>query len=130
MLSKRDKKVSSKDKAMSDTLRAQQLFLEAYPDVRYSSVKELYRDAYGFLSRRMTKSLTYRRVRAIREGKARRIDGDEMDALRLAVIEEGRNEARKLRARLASLDEKIAAFEAAAHREAVAGSVPQVGRQG
>lgn len=128
MLSDRDKKVSSKDKAMSDTARAQQLFLEAYPDVRYSSVKELYRDAYRFLSKHVNKTLTYRRVRAIREGKARRIDGEELDALRLAVIEEGRNEARTLRARLASLDEKIAAFEASAHRETLAGSGHQVGR--
>lgn len=128
MLSDRDKDVSSKDKAMSDTLYAQKLFLEAYPDVRYGSVKDLYRDAYRFLSKHVNKTLTYRRVRAIREGKARRIDGEELDALRLAVIEEGRNEAKTLRARLASLDEKIAAFEAIAHRQAMEGASHQMGR--
>lgn len=128
MLSKRDKNVASKDKAMSDTAYAQQLFSEAYPDVRYESVKELYRDAYRFLSKHMSKTLTYRRVRAIREGRARRIDGEELDALRLAVIEEGRNEARNLRARLASLDAKIASFEAVAHRQEVARPSQQMGR--
>lgn len=128
MLSKRDKNVSSKDKAMSDTIRAQRLFLEAYPDVRYESVKEQYRAAYRFLSVHINKTLTYRRLRAIREGKARRIDGEELDALRLAVIEEGRNEAKTLRARLASLDEKIAAFEAVAHRQALERQGEQVGR--
>lgn len=112
MLSKRDKNVSSKDKAMSDTIRAQQLFLEAYPEIRYGSMKELYRDAHRFISKHVTKELTFRRIRAIKEGRARRIDGEEMDALRLAVIEEAKNETAKLRARLASLDEKIASFDA------------------
>lgn len=130
MLSKRDKNVSSKDKAMSDTIRAQRLFLEAYPDVRYESVKEQYRAAYRFLSTQISKTLTYRRLRAIREGKARRVDGEELDALRLAVIEEGRNEARTLRARLASLDEKISAYEAFAHRQEVEGARDQMGQQG
>lgn len=113
MLSKRDKKLSSKDKAMNDTLRAQQLFSEAYPEIRYPSVKDLYREAHKFISKHVTKDLTFRRVRAIKEGKARRIDGEEMDALRLAVIEESRREQKFLRARLASLDAKLAAFDSA-----------------
>ena len=119
MLSKRDKGLSSKDKAMNDTLRAQMLFSEAYPDIRYESVKDIYRAAFKFISKHATKDLTYRRVRAIREGKARRIDGEELDALRLAVIEESKIEQQQLRARLAALDEKIAAFDAVTTRQAL-----------
>ena len=113
MLSKRDKRLSTKDKAMNDTLRAQQLFFEAYPDIRYASVKELYREAHKFISKHVTKDLTFRRVRAIKEGKARRIDGEEMDALRLAVIEESKREQKQLRARLAALDAKLASIDPA-----------------
>lgn len=120
MLSKRDKKLSSKDKAMSDTLRAQQLFFEAYPEIRYSSVKELYREAHKFISKHVKKDLTFRRIRSIKEGKARRIDGEEMDALRLAVYEETKREQQLLRARLATLDEKLAAFNAAKAQSALA----------
>ena len=61
-----------------------------------------------------------RRVRSIWEGTARRIDSEEMDALREAVKEEARREQIELRTRLASLDEKIAAFDAATSRQAVA----------
>lgn len=127
MLSKRDKGLPSKDKAMNDTLRAQMLFSEAYPDIRYESVKDIYRAAFKFISKHVTKDLTYRRVRAIREGKARRIDGEELDALRLAVIEESKIEQQQLRARLAALDETIASYEAAAHRQEMARQGKEVG---
>lgn len=120
MLSKRDKKLSSKDKVMNDTLRAQQLFLEAYPEIRYGSVKELYRQAHKFISKHVTKELTFRRIRSIKEGKARRIDGEELDALRLAVIEESKREQSELRARLAALDAKLASVDAADARASLA----------
>ncbi|RVG81325.1 hypothetical protein [Sinorhizobium meliloti] len=120
VLSKRDKKLSSKDKVMNDTLRAQQLFLEAYPEIRYGSVKELYRQAHKFISKHVTKELTFRRIRSIKEGKARRIDGEELDALRLAVIEESKREQSELRARLAALDAKLASVDAADARASLA----------
>lgn len=120
VLSKRDKNLSNKDKVMNDTLRAQQLFLEAYPEIRYGSVKELYRQAHKFISKHVTKELTFRRIRSIKEGKARRIDGEELDALRLAVIEESKREQSELRARLAALDAKLARVDEALARTKVA----------
>ncbi len=50
-----------------------------------------------------------RRVRSIWEGTARRIDGEEKDALRRAKLEEARREQQLLRARLAELDAALAA---------------------
>ena len=51
-----------------------------------------------------------------------------MEALKAALQEEAHREQNELRARLASLDERIAAFEAISHREAMAGSFSEMGR--
>ena len=53
-----------------------------------------------------------------------------MDALREAVREEARREQIELRTRLASLDEKIAAFDAATSRQAVAADRGSADRMG
>ena len=127
MLSKRDKDLSNRDKKMSDVFYAQNLFREAFPEQRYGSVKAALYEAHRFLSRKVTKEFTYRRARSIHEGKARRIDAEEMEALKLALIEESKREQKHLRARLASLDEKIAAFEAAAHSKEVARPFGEMG---
>lgn len=128
MLSNRDKEKSNRDKLMSDVFYAQNLFREAFPESRYGSVKAALYEAHRFLSRRVAKEFTYRRARSIHEGTARRIDAEEMEALKLALIEESKREQQHLRARLASLDETIAAYEAAAHRSKVARSGEEVGR--
>ena len=57
--------------------------------------------------------MTVRRIRSIWEGTARRIDGEEKDALRLAQIEEARNEYQALRSRLASLEATLAVADEA-----------------
>ena len=54
-----------------------------------------------------------RRVRSIWEGTARRIDGEEKDALRRATLEEAKREQQFLRTRLAELDAAIAAVDQA-----------------
>lgn len=128
MLSNRDKEQSNRAKLMSDVFYAQNLFREAFPERRYGSVKAALYEAHRFLSRKVTKEFTYRRARSIHEGTARRIDAEEMEALKLALIEESKREQQTLRARLASLDEKIAAYEAVAHRQAMEGAGNQMGR--
>ncbi len=113
---------------MAAVFEAQRTFRDAWPINRYGKLDNVFYEAVRFISPRVTKQFTVRRARSIYEGTARRIDSEEMDALREAEREQARVEQRELRARLASLDEKIAAFEAAAHREAVARSSSQMGR--
>lgn len=128
MLSNRDKDPSIRGKRMSDVCYAQNLFRDAFPERRHGSVKAALYEGYRFISRRVTKEFTIRRAKSIRLGTARRIDSEEMEALKLALIEESKREQHEIRARLASLDEKIAAYEAAAHREAVASAGAEMGR--
>ncbi|POH32102.1 MULTISPECIES: hypothetical protein [Sinorhizobium] len=117
-LSKRDK--AKRNKAMSDVSYAQNLFREAFPEKRYGSVKNLLFEAQRFISKHVRKDFTHRRARSIWEGSARRIDAEEMDALRIAAIEESKREQREIRARLAVLDAKLAAIRAAEARSPVA----------
>lgn len=128
VLSNRDKKSSNRDKLMSDVFYAQNLFREAFPESRYGSVKAALYAAHRALSRKLSKEFTYRRARTIHEGKARRIDAAEMEALKLALIEENKREQQHLRARLAALDETLASYEAAAHRKEMAGTFEEMGR--
>jgi len=104
---------SDKNSSMSDTAYAQELFMEAFPVQRHGSVKGAIFAAYRFMRPKLTKEFTPRRARALRDGKARRIDAEEMSALEQAKIEEARHEQRELRARLARLDAALAAFDAA-----------------
>lgn len=112
-LSKSDKEGSSRKKGMTASCEAQNLLRDAFPVRRYGKVEAAFYEAHKFISRRVRKDFTMRRVRAIWEGKARRIDSEEMDALRLAKIEETRREQKELRARLAALDEMLANVDAA-----------------
>lgn len=105
---------------MSDTAYAQSLFNEAFPVGRHGSVKAALYAGYRFLSPRLQKEFTLRRARAIREGQAKRIDAEEMAALRAAQLEEARNEQRELRARLARLDASLALLDAEATGAALA----------
>jgi len=117
-LSVKDK--ATKDKAMSDVFYAQNLFKEAFPERRYGSVKEMLNAAYSFMSRRVQKDFTHRRARSIWEATAHRIDGEEIDVLRLAIIEENKREQYELRARLAALDARLANIDEAFHSETLA----------
>lgn len=120
-MSNRDKQTSIRGKRMSDVFYAQNIFREAFPQRRYGSVKAALYEAHRFLSRRVRKDFTERRARSLWEGTAKRIDAEEMEALKAALHEEARREQIEIRARLAALDEKLAAFEKASHREKVAG---------
>lgn len=111
-LSERDKPFLNRKRVMRDVVYAKNLFEEAFPLWRYGSVKAMTRAAHTFVSRRVTKEFTFRRARSIWEGKARRIDGEEIDALREAVYEETRREQQELRTRLAELDKILAGGDA------------------
>lgn len=115
---------------MDDVLEAQELFKAAFPRWRYSSVKEMINDGYRVLSRRVSKEFTHRRVETIWQGTARRIDGQEKDALRLAVIEENRREQKDLRARLAALDARLASVDQELPSSALAAHRSQAGGLG
>jgi hypothetical protein len=118
-LSNNDKEKRNRKKGMSDVCLAQGLLRDAFPPRRYGKVESAFYEAHKFISRRVHKQFTLRRVRSIWEGTARRIDNEEMEALKAALIEEHMREQRELRTRLASLDEKIAAFDARISREAL-----------
>lgn len=111
VLSNNDKGTRSRKKGMSDVCLAQDLMRGAFPKSRYGKVESVFYEARKFISPRVRKEFTLRRVRTIWEGKARRIDSEEMEALKAALFEEHQREQRELRARLASLDEKLAAFD-------------------
>ena len=123
MLSDKDKNVP-----ISDTVFVHETLREIYTVERFGSVKAAQNEFYAFIRKRVTKTVTMRRVRSLFEGTARRIDGEEKDAIRMAQIEEAKNEQRELRARLARLDAALARVDEdfhgpqmAAHREAAAG---------
>ena len=113
---------------MAAVFEAQRTFKDAWPLHRYGKLDNVFYEAVRFISPRVSKQFTLRRARSIYEGTARRIDSEEMDALREAEREQARIEQRELRARLASLDEKIAAFEASTHRETMARPLTEMGR--
>ncbi|MEJ8308573.1 hypothetical protein [Agrobacterium larrymoorei] len=105
---------------MTPSLEARDTMRSAYSLTRYGKLDNVFYHAVRFISPRVTKDFTQRRARSIWEGTAKRIDSEEMDALRAALIEESRREKEELRTRLAALDEKIAAYEAVVDRQAVA----------
>lgn len=105
---------------MAAVFEAQRTFRDAWPLTRYGKLDNVFYEAVRFISPRVNKQFTARRARSIYEGTARRIDSEEMDALREAEREQARIEQRELRARLAALDEKLAAFDAVTTREEVA----------
>lgn len=100
-----------KGRKMNDVLETHALFIQAFPERRYQSVKDMLCAAVIDMNRRVSKQFTYRRARTIWEKTARRIDGEEKDALRQAIIEEDRREQKELRARLAALDERLASID-------------------
>lgn len=107
-------------KSMSDVALAQGMIRDAFPRDLYGGYKAAVYAAYRFISPRVSKQFTLRRAAAIWNGEARRIDMEEAAALQTALIEEAQNETRRLRARLAALDEKIAAFSERTASEALA----------
>ena len=107
-------------KSMSDVALAQGMIRDAFPRDLYGGYKAAVYAAYRFISPRVSKQFTLRRAAAIWNGEARRIDMEEAAALQTALIEEAQNETRRLRARLAALDEKIASFSERTASEALA----------
>lgn len=104
---------------MNDGTLAQGMIREAFPRDLYGGYKGAVYAAYRFISTRVKKRFTERRAAAIWNGEARRIDMEEAAALEEALVKEAINETTRLRARLAALDEKIAAFNAAPPRKAL-----------
>jgi hypothetical protein len=111
---------SKRQGKMSDGVLAQGMIREAFPRDLYGGYKAAVYAAYRFISPRVKKKFTERRARAIWDGEARRIDMEEAAALEAALIEEHQNETKRLRARLAALDAKIASFDERLAREALA----------
>ncbi|QIG72975.1 hypothetical protein EVB98_053 [Rhizobium phage RHph_N3_2] len=97
---------------MSAVFEARDTFRDAWPLRRYGKLDNVFYQAVRFIAPRVQKEFTIRRARSIYEGTARRIDSEEMDALRAAIVMEAKREHEELRARLAALDEKIAAHDA------------------
>lgn len=120
----------NKGKDMDDVLHARELLQQGFPENRYGSVKGLLYEAQRYISRKVKKEFTHRRTRSIWEGTARRIDSEEMDALRLAVFEESKREQQELRARLASLDAMLASVDEDFHGETLAALRAQQGGLG
>lgn len=111
VLSKRDKSASMSDTYLSENDKSfsRKAIKEAFPKERYGSVIAAQVAAYHFLLRqKLEKRITMRRVRALWEGHALRIDGEEKDALRRAKIEEAKREHNELRQRLSELDRELA----------------------
>lgn len=123
MLSKSDK-----SRSMSDTAFVQDALKDVYTVERFGSVKAAQTEAYDFLRRHVRqKPLTFRRVRSFFEGKAKIIRGEEKDAVRIAQIEEARNEQRQLRERLARLDRVLSVVDEEFHSETLAALRQQAG---
>ncbi|KQY78626.1 hypothetical protein ASD52_01910 [Ensifer sp. Root142] len=129
MLGTHDKPLGSRPKARivnkgndmsADVLEARDLMKGAFPLERYGKLDNVFFEVCKYVNRFVQKEFTQRRARSIWEGTARRIDAEEMDALRLAEIEESKREQRELRARLVALDAKLARVGAAAARTQVA----------
>jgi hypothetical protein len=95
---------------MSTVFEARDIFIQAFPPRRYGKLDNVFYQAVRFISPRVHKEFTVRRARSIYEGTARRIDSEEMDALRAARIEELKREYTETRARLEILDRKIASL--------------------
>lgn len=96
---------------MSDTAFARELIREAFPAQRHGSVKAAQYAAYSYVRGFVAKEITLRRIRSMWEGRARRIDNEEAEALRRAKIEEARREQTILRQRLSDLDAALAALD-------------------
>lgn len=112
MLANDDKSLSKRDKKMTDVAQAHNLFRKAFPVERYGKVDALLYAAHRFLEPlvqpRIDRPFTMRRVRSLHEGKLRRVDGAELDALKIAQIEELKREHRETIKRLDALEKALA----------------------
>lgn len=110
-VSNKDKRTGVRIKAMNAVVEAQSLFRQAFPAKRYGKVESAFYEAVRFISPRVEKEFTIRRARSIHEGTAKRIDSEEMDALRAAKVEELRREYRETRSRLQELGSALSALD-------------------
>jgi hypothetical protein len=115
-----DKKRPDREKVMSTVVEASELFRRSFPQKRYGKLSNVFYEARRFINPLVEKDFTLRRARSIWEGTARRIDSDEMDALRLAEIEEMKSARREAHSLVAELDRKIAMADQAHARRSLA----------
>lgn len=101
---------------MSDTTFAMSAIQEAFPKKRFGSVYAAQHEAFKFLRTNVSKEMTMRRIRSLWEGTAKRVDGEEKDALRWAKIEEAKREQKELRERLSKIDAALAAINSVEDR--------------
>lgn len=116
---------------MNDVADTNFMFQQAFPLRRYGSVKAMINASVRFIAPRVHKEFTYRRARSIWEGTARRIDGEEKDAIRQAIAIEDRREQQELRTRLAALDARLSSADEAFHSptlEAIRSQASGLGR--
>jgi len=97
---------------MSDTVLAHSLIKEAFPESIYGNRKSALYAARRFLNKHTIKDITERRVRSLWENTARRVDGEELDALRKAQLRKLVHEQKQLRTRLDTLDQVLATINA------------------
>lgn len=103
---------SKQESKVTAALEAQEMMREAFPIEHYGKGAAAIGVAYKFMRKHVTqKPFTLRRARALYNGEIRRFDAEEKDALRLALVREAMDEQQRLRARLATLDARIAAFD-------------------
>ena len=97
---------------MGSATEVQALIQDTWPVKRTGSVQASLLAAYRYLRPRVhSREITHRRIETMWRGSLRRVDADEMDALRQAELEQARHEQKALRARLAALDARLAAFD-------------------
>lgn len=89
----------SKEGSVSDVALASSYIRDAFPTSRYGNAKASCWHAF-----RKLKLASERRARAIWNSEARRIDAHEMDALRVAALEEYRREKQRAQDRIAALE--------------------------
>lgn len=105
--------ISNKGKAMTHAAECQEIIKDVWPVTRTGSVKASLWAAYEYLSERVTeRPVTLRRVETMWHGNIKSPRSEEVDALRLAKIEEAFNERAEIKARLAVLDERLASVDA------------------
>ena len=111
-----DKAKKNRGKVMSTISDASELFKRSFPIRRHGKLDKVFYEARKFINPLVEKDFTLRRARSVWEGTARRIDADEMAALKLAEIEEMKRERDEARIRLSELDRKIALADSAHYR--------------
>ena len=125
-ITRKDVRKSRKEKTMSSVAEAHDIAQRVWDTKRTGSVKASVTAIKKFIEKRLSdeylekRPFTYRRAETIWQGSLKRVDPEELDALRQAEIEEAWNEHRTITARLVELNAIIADADKAYHRQALA----------